>query len=198
MNLEERTSRGTSPARGTSTVRNRLLALIVSLAVSAIATVGFASPASAKPRTADPSTVTVTGALADGTGAVAGTFDVTRFVVQNGTLQAVGTFSGTITDAAGTVLASGTQQISLPVDLPGSDGTCQILHLELGPLDLNLLGLLVHLDQVVLDITAQSGPGNLLGNLLCAVAGLLNGPTGLNAILTQIAALLNQLLGILG
>ena len=49
-----------------------------------------------------------------------------------------------------------------------------------------------------LNITAQSGPGNLLGNLLCAVAGLLNGPTGLNAILTQIAALLNQLLGILG
>jgi DNA-directed RNA polymerase specialized sigma24 family protein len=27
-------------------------------------------------------------------------------------------------------------------------------------------------------ITAQSGPGNLLGNLLCAVAGLLNGPPG--------------------
>jgi hypothetical protein len=53
-------------------------------------------------------------------------------------------------------------------------GSCEILHLELGPLDLDLLGLEVHLDQVVLDITAQSGPGNLLGNLLCAVAGLLD------------------------
>ena len=52
---------------------------------------------------------------------------------------------------------------------------CPILHLELGPLDLNLLGLRVQLNQVVLDITAIPGPGNLLGNLLCAVAGLLDG-----------------------
>ena len=52
---------------------------------------------------------------------------------------------------------------------------CPILDLELGPLDLNLLGLRVELNQVVLDITAIPGPGNLLGNLLCAVAGLLDG-----------------------
>jgi hypothetical protein len=49
------------------------------------------------------------------------------------------------------------------------------LHLDLGPLDLNLLGLRVQLNEVVLDITALPGPGNLLGNLLCAVAGLLDG-----------------------
>jgi hypothetical protein len=53
--------------------------------------------------------------------------------------------------------------------------TCPILHLDLGPLDLNLLGLRVQLNEVVLDITAIPGPGNLLGNLLCAVAGLLDG-----------------------
>jgi hypothetical protein len=197
MNLEEPTTRDASPARGTSTVRNRLLALLISLAVSAVAAVGFAGAASAAPRTADPTTATVTGTLADGTGAVNGTFDVQRFVVQNNTLQAVGTFTGTITDAAGAV-TNGTQQISLPVNLAQSTGSCQILDLVLGPLDLDLLGLQVHLDTVHLNITAQSGPGNLLGNLLCAVAGLLDGPTGLNAILTQIAALLNQLLGILG
>src|SRR5207248_2270473 len=50
-------------------------------------------------------------------------------------------------------------------------GATQILHLALGPVDLNLLGLAVHLDNcnngpVTVDITAQSGPGNLLGNLL--------------------------------
>ena len=81
----------------------------------------------------------------------------------------------------------------IPVNLPGSRGTCQILHLELGPLDLNLLGLVVHLDKVVLDITAESGPGNLLGNLLCSVANLLNGSN-----LGSLANLLNQILGILG
>jgi hypothetical protein len=58
---------------------------------------------------------------------------------------------------------------------PQQQEVCPILHLELGPLDLNLLGLRVQLNQVVLDITAIPGPGNLLGNLLCAVAGLLDG-----------------------
>jgi hypothetical protein len=58
---------------------------------------------------------------------------------------------------------------------PPEQDACPILHLELGPLDLNLLGLRVQLNQVVLDVTAVPGPGNLLGNLLCAVAGLLDG-----------------------
>lgn len=58
---------------------------------------------------------------------------------------------------------------------PAQEEPCPILHLELGPLDLNLLGLRVQLNQVVLDVTAIPGPGNLLGNLLCAIAGLLDG-----------------------
>jgi hypothetical protein len=72
---------------------------------------------------------------------------------------------------------------------------CPILHLELGPLDLDLLGLMIHLDKVVLDITAESGPGNLLGNLLCAIAGLLDQTP---SPLQQIVNLLNQILQILG
>ena len=72
-----------------------------------------------------------------------------------------------------------------------------MLSLSLGPLDLNLSGLVVHLDEVNLQIDAESGSGNLLGNLLCAVAGLLDGPSlpGLNDI---IADLLNLILGNLG
>jgi hypothetical protein len=72
-------------------------------------------------------------------------------------------------------------------------GSCPILNLVLGPLDLNLLGLQVHLDKVVLNIVAQSGAGALLGNLLCAVAGLLDQA----GILGQLSDLLNQILGIL-
>jgi hypothetical protein len=54
--------------------------------------------------------------------------------------------------------------------------TCAILHLELGPVDLTLLGLQVILDDcdggpVVVDITAETGRGNLLGNLLCGLLG---------------------------
>jgi len=61
--------------------------------------------------------------------------------------------------------------------LDGGNGrTCDILHLELGPLNLNLLGLEVNLDDcdggpVTVDITGIRG-GGLLGNLLC---GLLHG-----------------------
>jgi hypothetical protein len=58
---------------------------------------------------------------------------------------------------------------------PPEPTTCPILHLDLGPLDLNLLGLHVHLNEVVLDVEAIPGAGNLLGNLLCAIAGLLDG-----------------------
>ena len=88
-----------------------------------------------------------------------------------------------------------TQPLSTPVTAAAA-GTCQILHLDLGPLDLNLLGLKVHLNEVVLDITAQSGPGQLLGNLLCSVAHLLDGSGqagGLSAILNHILAVLGRL-----
>lgn len=128
-------------------------------------------------------------------GSFQGVFDITRFAVQDGQLVAIGTLSGVVRDALGNVIGNITNQaLTLPVLLPTTTGTCEILHLELGPLDLNLLGLVVHLDRVVLDITAEQGPGNLLGNLLCAIAGLLDagGP------LQGLAALLNQILRVLG
>jgi len=77
-------------------------------------------------------------------------------------------------------------------------GACNVLNLVLAPLDLNVLGLQVHLDQVVLNIVAQSGAGQLLGNLLCFVAGLLDAGSPLSGLLTQLTGLLNQILGALG
>jgi hypothetical protein len=61
----------------------------------------------------------------------------------------------------------------------GDAEVCPILSLVLGPVDLNLLGLMVHLDDcdggpVTVDVTAERGPGNLLGNLLCGLAGILD------------------------
>lgn len=81
--------------------------------------------------------------------------------------------------------------------IPSAARTCPVLNLVLGPLDLNILGLVVHLDRVVLLIIAQSGAGQLLGNLLCAVVGLLDaGPLG--GLLTQLQGLLNRILRIVG
>jgi hypothetical protein len=71
---------------------------------------------------------------------------------------------------------------------------CDVLNLTLGPLDLNLLGLLVHLDTVNLDIQADPA-GGLLGQLLCSLAGGLPSPPNP---LQPIIDLLNQILGILG
>ena len=81
-----------------------------------------------------------------------------------------------------------------PVLQAANTNVCQILHLTLGPLHLNLLGLVVDLNRVHLRITAVRGPGNLLGNLLCAVANLLNG----SAPAASQAALLNDVVGALG
>src|SRR5213076_2590473 len=78
-------------------------------------------------------------------------------------------------------------QLSLPSSLGTATGTAgaaanttNILHLAVGPLDLNLLGLHVHADNcsngpITLDVNAVSGPGNLLGNLLTGLANSLNG-----------------------
>ena len=97
------------------------------------------------------------------------------------------TITGAFTDTANNVT-------NFTTTLLQANCSCPILHLELGPLDLNLLRLVVHLDRVVLDTTAQVGSGNLLGNLLCAVAHLLDSNAAGNAL----ANLLNQLLGLLG
>jgi hypothetical protein len=69
---------------------------------------------------------------------------------------------------------------------------CRILTLTLGPLDLNLLGLRVQLNQINLRITAIPG-GGLLGDLLCGIANLLNPPAVLG---NDLAAVLNSLLAL--
>jgi hypothetical protein len=78
-----------------------------------------------------------------------------------------------------------------------SDPTCPILNLVLGPLNLDLLGLTVFLDTVTLVIGAEPG-GGLLGDLLCAVANLLNPLGGILGSLLEIADLLNQIIDIIG
>ena len=122
--------------------------------------------------------------------------------------------TGTLKDASGKT-KSVNQAVSLPISgirqgasssmlrtmaatgskLPA--GSCNILTLDIGAIHLNLLGLVVDLSPIHLTITGQTGSGNLLGNLLCGVAGLLNN-TNLgnltNQLLQDVANLLNQAL----
>ena len=68
---------------------------------------------------------------------------------------------------------------------PGA--TCPVLDLSLGPINLSLLGLNVDTSPICLEITAHQG-GGLLGDLLCAVANLLNGGTSLADVLAGLTA----------
>jgi hypothetical protein len=132
-----------------------------------------------------------------GKGTFSGTFTPQKFSVTNGVLQATGVLKGTLTNANGTSLGTVNQTVTDSVNTSAAANAvagCQVLNLVLGPLNLNLLGLVVTLNQVTLNIAAVPGAGNLLGNLLCAVVNLLNGTGGL----TSLSALLNQILAALG
>jgi hypothetical protein len=172
------------------------MAVAGALLIAAVAALSVAPAASAAPpiNATAPSTLNVAGTTAAG-GTFTGTLTNLQFVNQNGALNVVGNLTGTLTNAAGAVLGNVTNlPVTLPVTAAQGGNSCQILDLTLGPLDLNLLGLVVHLDTVHLNITAHRGPGNLLGNLLCAVAHLLDG----NSPTSGLAALLNRILSILG
>jgi hypothetical protein len=130
-------------------------------------------------------TIPVTGS--GGGGTFAGTFQLQKFATDQGQLVATGILSGVVTTATG-VTTSVLRTVTMPASI--GDTSCQILHLDLGPLSLDLLGLQINLSRIVLDITAQSGAGNLLGNLLCGVANLLNDPSGLARLLNSILAAL--------
>jgi hypothetical protein len=171
-------------------VRLRLSAFVAVLATAAALAVPAATSAATTAPAASAVTIPITGTVVNG-GTFSGTFNLQRFAVQNGGIVAIGTLSGTLTDALGNVIGTVTN-VATTFQVTGS-GSCQILHLELGPLDLNLLGLMVHLNRVVLDITAQPGPGNLLGNLLCAIAHLLDNGGSLTAIVTNQNLILSRL-----
>jgi hypothetical protein len=126
-------------------------------------------------------TAVATGALTSVTGTV------TSLVATLDRATGLTTITGAFTDTAGNVT-------NFTTTLLGASGACQILDLTLGPLDLNVLGVVVHLDTVHLNITAQSGSGNLLGNLLCSVAHLLDS----NASGQALTNLLNRIFSLLG
>jgi hypothetical protein len=176
------------------------VALSMGIGVPAIlatsASAATSAPAATSAASAQSITEPVTGTFtnAAGQGTFSGTFTPTSFSVVNGVLEATGLVKGTLTDATGKSLGSVSQTASLPVHTAAAAvpaASCNILNLVLGPLNLNLLGLVVTLNQVHLNITAV--PGQLLGTLLCDVANLLNS----GGALSGIASLLNQILAAL-
>ena len=115
-------------------------ALIASLAVG----LTTAAPASAAPANGGltaPSTLPIAGNIVGG-GTFTGTLSNLQFVNQGGALAVTGNLTGTLTNAAGTVIGTVNNGPITASDRGCSGGnSCQILDLTLGPLDLDLLGL---------------------------------------------------------
>jgi hypothetical protein len=125
--------------------------------------------------------IPVKGTVSDGVPATpdqtfSGKYRIRRFKAEGGKLLAVGRLTGEM----------GGREISRVVEWPvtmrksarsAQAGSCRILFLDLAPLHLDLLGLQIDLSRVVLRITAVRGAGNLLGNLLCAIVGILDPQT---------------------
>jgi hypothetical protein len=190
-------------------IRTAALAVLMVCAVS----LGAASTASAAQ---EPAETPLTKKVAlTGTKGFKGTYTIDRFTTRNGKMVAVGNLRGTmrkggktkrvakngvimpasVAGAGPATAAKTAQQPPLP-DIPTA---CQVLNLTLGPINLNLLGLVVRTNQIQVRIDAVPGAGNLLGNLLCAVTNLLN-PTGalgqLTGAINQLTAALNALLAL--
>jgi hypothetical protein len=144
-----------------------------------------------------------------------GTYTIEKFVNSGGKLYSVGTLKGKVgkkkikksgvrlpaavanNAAAGSSQAHSSQVVPplpLPPLPPGN--ACSILSLNLGPINLNVLGLVIRTNEIQLRVDAVQGPGNLLGNLLCGITGILNPGALANTPLGQLTQILNALLAL--
>jgi hypothetical protein len=153
---------------------------------------------------------------------------VQRFVQRDGHVLAVGAVSGSLSGPAGPIgtalalpvifsvevsneLTTGADRGSIhPASLMSPAGgprvifaqatTCGVLHLDLGAVNLNVLGLVVTTTPVTIDINGDTG--GALGNLVCTALSTLNNVVGLvnvlNTILGTVTGLLGGLAGGLG
>ncbi len=125
-----------------------------------------AAPASAAARLSGNTIQGVTGTLEDGS-----TFEGRIVNVDATAGQISGKLVGTVTDTAGNTTRI-VQDFTTTLDITNTTGTCDILQLDIGPIDLALLGLVVNISPISVNVDARGG--KLLGNLLCAIAGLLD------------------------
>jgi hypothetical protein len=131
-----------------------------------------------------------------------GFLDITEFAESapgSGQIVARGTVTGKVT-GKGIGNKPVTQNVELPVTVSDSGAsvhsqvTCNILDLTLGPIHLDLLGLILDTNQIHIHLTANTAGGllgSLLGQLLCGTP--LPDLTGIVNLLNQILAILQGL-----
>lgn len=130
-----------------------------------------------------------------GGGTFQGTYDILRFLARQGQIFAEGSLRGTLTQPGGATRQVQPTTVQLPVTFGQS--TCRILEVRLGAVTIDLLGFQVTLSLVTLTVEGQQGPGNLLGNLLCTIASLLDPRAQIAARAPAIADTLDKILAML-
>jgi hypothetical protein len=180
--------------------KSRML-LLAAIAALSVMLIGGAGPAAAqtKPFT---KTVKLTGTAKNGK-KFNGTYTIQRFTHRGSKLYAVGTVKGRLKGRRVTK-----HNVRIPATLQRHDGAvtsqapnptpgaCQILDLVLQPIDLNLLGLHVATSRIEALIEAVPGAGALLGNLLCAITGILDPQAATPATPSLLTQVLNALLAL--
>ena len=145
-----------------------------------------------------------------------GTLSIERFAVRgenSDKIVAIGMVTGQVSDKSGnplgTVLVG---QVEVPVLHvgPGSSApaaaapasglavqqaSCDVLHLDLGAVNLNLLGVQFMTSPITLDLTATSDAGGVLGQLICTALETVGSVIDLVGVLNSILGLLTGLLG---
>jgi len=139
--------------------------------------------------------IAVTGS-GSGSASFTGTFLPQTSQVIGGVLNVVGPVTGTVVGTTGAVVGTVTQTVSMAVNQ--ASGSCQNLHLGLGPTNVNLHDTDITLAPVNVDVNANTAGANvLLQPLLCSVGPLLSTLTTLPAgLLAIVAAILGQVLAL--
>jgi hypothetical protein len=171
------------------------MVLIIALAVCAIVAAAPATAGAQEPAGLT-KVVPVTGKSKSGK-QFRGTYAIDRFRTSGGALAVVGTLRGRLggrrVAESGVLMPAAVSEQPAAAQLPPIPNACEILNLVIGPITLDLLGLVVRTNRINLRIDAVPGPGNLLGNLLCAITGLLD-PQATSA--RQLAPALNAILAL--
>jgi hypothetical protein len=127
-----------------------------------------------------------------GQGVFSGTVRVERFGQDRSDVVAVGRLLGVLAASNGDILRRVDQELTLPVS--GISATCQLLQLELGPVDVPVQEIQVHLEKGVLGITTRDGaPTGALDERLCAAANVL----GRARPSAAVASVLNEVLSLI-
>jgi hypothetical protein len=180
------------------------MTVLAAVAALTLLLIGGAGPAAAQSKgTPLTQVVKMTGTAKNGK-KFTGTYTIQRFTSKGGKVFAVGTVKGKLKGRSvkrSNVRVPATiarHQTAGAAQLPPNPtaGACQILDLVLQPINLNLLGLHLATSRIEVLLEAIPGAGNLLGNLLCGITGILDPQAATPATPSQLAQVLSALLAL--